>query len=43
MWGMIDDLIRQTLSVGTFDFLIWIGAEFQCGSDGTIHFAVCET
>ena len=36
---MVHGLIRQVLLMGTFDFFIWIDAEFQCGSDSTIHFA----
>ena len=28
------------MTVGTFDFLIWTDAEFQCGSNGNIHFAI---
>ena len=36
---MAHDLIRHALTMGTFNFFIWIDAEFQCGSDGTIQFA----
>ena len=28
------------MTVGTFDFFIWTDAEFQCDSDGNIHFAI---
>ena len=34
---MAHNLIRQALTVGTFDFLIWIVQN----SDRTIHFAIC--
>ena len=29
--------IRQVVTMGTFDFLIWTDTEFQCGSNSDIH------
>ncbi len=32
--------IRQIVTVGTFNFFVSTDAEFQCGSNSGIHFAI---
>ena len=32
--------IRQVMTIGTFDFVIWTDAEFQCDSNSNICLAI---